>query len=302
MNDNFRSGFVAVIGRPNVGKSTLVNTLIGRKVSIISPKPQTTRNQIKGIYTTPNEQIIFIDTPGIHKPRHELGKFMNRSALTTLTDVDLILYIVDGSLDYGTGEAYVIERLKKTAVPVILTVNKIDLIKNKNRLLENVIKYTAAYNFAAVYYVSALQGDNMDKLLGEVSARMEPGPKYYPGEEYSASPESFIIAEIIREKALLLTREEVPHSLAVATEEIKPAEDNPHLIDVRATIYVERSSQKKIIIGSGGQMLKEIGTLARREIVMLFGQKIFLDLWVKVETDWRNKTRELRRLGYFLEN
>ena len=302
MSNDFRSGFIAVLGRPNVGKSTLVNSLIGRKISIISPKPQTTRNQIKGIYTTESEQIIFIDTPGIHKPRHQLGEFMNREAFATLSDADLILYIIDGTAAYGSGEQFVIERLKKTDVPVILTVNKIDLIKDKNRLLENIVRFTKAYEFSEVYYVSALRGDNLEKLRMALVKRMPNGPKYYPGDTYSDRPESFIIAEIIREKALTLTKEEVPHSLAVVTESIGPAADNPHLLEIRATVYVERPSQKKIIIGAGGKMLKQIGTAARKEIVMLFGQKIYLDLWVKVESDWRNKKRELRRLGYFLEN
>ena len=301
MKKDFHSGFVTIIGRSNVGKSTLLNTILGQKISIISPKPQTTRNQIKGIYTTDNEQVIFIDTPGIHKPRHQLGEFMNRQAFTALNEVDLILYMVDGTEDFGTGEAFIIERLKRTEVPVILVVNKIDLIKNKKQLAENILKYDQSFNFLAIYYISALNGENVPKLLLEIIQQMPLGPKYYPGEEYSDQPESFIVAEIIREKALLLTREEIPHSLAVVIDHIGPADDNPDLLEIRATIFVERASQKKIMIGAGGLMLKEIGTRARREIVMLFGQKIYLDLWVKVEDDWRNKKTELRRLGYFLE-
>lgn len=301
MSGDFRSGFVAVVGRPNVGKSTFVNSVIGRKVSIISPKPQTTRNQIRGIYTSEATQIIFVDTPGIHKPKHELGKFMNKEAFAALDGVDLILYIIDAIGDFRAGEEFIIERLVKTEVPVILVVNKIDLVKDKNRLLENIAKYDAAGKFAAVYYVSALRGDNLEKLMTAIEERMPFGPKYYPGEIYSDRPEEFIIAEIIREKALFLTKEEIPHSLAVVIEEIKPAEDNPSLTVIRATIFVERPSQKKIIIGAGGKMLKEIGTLARKEIVMLFGNKVFLDLWVKVADDWRNKKTELRRMGYILE-
>ncbi|HHZ18416.1 MAG TPA: GTPase Era [Acholeplasmataceae bacterium] len=301
MADKFRSGFVAVVGRPNVGKSTLINAIIGRKVSIISPKPQTTRNQIKGVYTSATAQIIFIDTPGIHKPRHELGRFMNKEAFASLSGVDLILYIIDAAEDFSSGEEFIIERLNKSDVPVIMVVNKIDLVKDKNRLLENIVKYDAAGKFTEVYYVSALRGDNLEKVLTAIEERLPEGPKYYPGEVYSDRPEQFIIAELIREKALLLTKEEVPHSLAVVTEEGKTAEDNPDLTEIRATIYVERPSQKKIIIGAGGKMLKEIGTLARKEIVMLFGNKVYLELWVKVADDWRNKKAELKRMGYFLE-
>lgn len=301
MTRNFNSGFVAVIGRPNVGKSTLVNAFLGRKVSIISPKPQTTRNQIKGIYTTENEQVIFIDTPGIHKPRHRLGEFMNREAFASLSEVDLILYIIDGADDYGAGESFICERLKRTKTPVFLVANKIDLVKNKQRLMENIIKFTESFSFAEVYYVSALTGENIDKLLAAITAAMRPGPKYYPGEEYSDRPENFIVAEIIREKALILTREEVPHSLAVVVDHLGPAADKAGLLEIRAMIYVERASQKKILIGAGGKMMKEIGTRARKELLMLLGQKIYLDLWVKVEEDWRNKKQELRRLGYFLE-
>lgn len=299
--NNFKSGFVALIGRPNVGKSTLINNILHQKISIISPKPQTTRNRIQGIYTTEEEQIIFIDTPGVHKPKHQLGEFMNKESLSTLSDVDLIMFIIDGTQDFGSGDEFLIEQFNKVNTPVFLVVNKIDLIKNKGRLMENVLKFINAYQFKEVFYISALSGENIDKLITSISGNLEVGPMYFPKDQVSDHPEHFIIGEIIREKVLLLTREEVPHSIAVVIEEMKNDEENPDLINIRATIYVERTSQKKIIIGNKGKMMKEIGTLARKEIVMLLGQKVFLELWVKVEEDWRNKKSQLKRMGYFLE-
>lgn len=302
MNKTHKSGFVALIGRPNVGKSTFVNQVLGKKISIISNKPQTTRNKIQGIYTTDTEQIIFIDTPGIHKPHHQLGEFMNKESLSTLTDVDMILLIVDGTSPFGAGDEFVINQLKNVDTPVYLVVNKIDLIKDKDRLLENVLKFKNAYDFKEIFYISALNGDNVSKLIENMVENLDEGPEYYPADQISDHPESFVIAEIIREKVLQLTKEEVPHSVAVVVESMKASSEDENLIDLHATIYVERQSQKKIIIGHNGQMIKNIGTLARKEIVMLLGQKIYLELWVKVEEDWRNKKSQLKRLGYFLEN
>lgn len=301
MNKEFKSGFVAVVGRPNVGKSTFINNVLGQKVSIISPKPQTTRNQIRGIYTTEESQIIFIDTPGIHKPKHELGGLMNRQALNTLSEVDVILLIVDGIQDFGPGDEFVVNELKKVDTPVFLVINKIDLIKDKARLMDNLLKFQAAYDFQEVLYISALTGENLQILLSKINNILELGPMYYPSDQTSDQPESFIISEIIREKVLLLTKEEVPHSVAVVVEEMKEDTNNPNLINIHALIYVERPSQKKIIIGNQGKMIKDIGTLARKEIVMILGKKVFLELWVKVETDWRNKANQLKRLGYNLE-
>lgn len=301
MNNSFKSGFVALIGRPNVGKSTFVNSVVGQKVSIISPKPQTTRNKIQGIYTTDSEQIIFIDTPGVHKPKHQLGEYMNRESLSTLTDVDIILYVIDATEDFGRGDEFLISQFKNIQTPIILVVNKIDLVKNKQRLMENIIKFTDSYEFKEIYYISALNGENTESLLNAIKDHLEEGPMYYPKDQISDHPEQFITAEIIREKAIILTKEEVPHSIAVVIDEMKSDEENENLLNIRATIFVERQSQKKIIIGSQGDMIKKIGTLARKEIVMLLGQKIFLELWVKVEDDWRNKKTQLRRLGYNLE-
>ena len=297
----FRSGFVALIGRPNVGKSTFLNCVLNQKFSIISPKPQTTRNCIQGIYTTDKEQIIFIDTPGIHKPLHKLGDFMNDESLSTFDNVDIIMYIVDGTSDFGAGDKFIINELKKTDTPVYLIVNKIDLIKDKEKLMKNVIAYTSSYDFEEVYYISALKGNHVDELLNKISENLEPGPMYFPKDQISDHPENFIIAEIIREKVLYLTKEEVPHSVAVVIEYKDPNEDNPNLTDISAVIVVERQSQKKIIIGKNGQMIKEIGTRARKEIAMILGTKVYLELFVRVEDDWRNRSSQLKKLGYFTE-
>ena len=297
----YKSGFVGLIGRPNVGKSTFLNNVLGKKVSIISPKPQTTRDVIQGIYTTDDEQIIFIDTPGIHKPKHELGKYMNEISLETFDSVDILLFIVDGTMDFGSGDEFVINQLKKSETPCYLVVNKIDLIKDKDRLMENVIKYTNAFDFKEVLYISALNGDNVSKLLDVIRSHLEVGPMYYPKEQVSDHPENFILAEIIREKVLLLTKEEVPHSVAVVIENREIDSENPLLTNINAVIVVERPSQKKIIIGSGGKMIKEIGSSARKELVMVLGTKVYLELFVKVIEDWRNRPNELKKLGYYID-
>ena len=298
---DFKSGFVGLIGRPNVGKSTLLNNILGKKVSIISPKPQTTRDVIQGIYTTDTEQIIFIDTPGIHKPKHELGKYMNEISLETFDSVDLLLFIVDGTMEFGAGDEYVINLLKKCETPCYLVVNKIDLIKDKDRLMENIIKFTKAYDFKEVLYISALNGDNVEKLLDCIKSHLEFGPMYYPKDQISDHPENFILAEIIREKVLFLTKEEVPHSVAVVIENREVDSQNPLLTNINAVIVVERPSQKKIIIGAGGKMIKEIGTSARQELVMVLGTKVYLELFVKVIEDWRNRPNELKKLGYYID-
>ncbi|MBO7536314.1 MAG: GTPase Era [Bacilli bacterium] len=295
----FKSGFVSIIGRPNVGKSTFLNYCLGQKVSIISPKPQTTRNVIQGIYTTDDAQIIFIDTPGIHKPKHELGEYMNKQAFRSIKDVDLVLLLFDGATDFGTGDEFVLRMLKKINASVILVINKIDLVKDKNRLLENVAKLHENYEFIDTFYISALNGDNVEELLKEIINNLEEGPMYYPKDQVSDHPEKFVISEIIREKILLKTSEEVPHSVAVVTEDVKHVDG---LLNVRANIIVERASQKKIIIGAGGKMIKEIGTLARQDIEKVVGEKLFLDLWVKVIPDWRDREAEIKRLGYTLDN
>ena len=292
----FRSGFVSIIGRPNVGKSTFLNYVLGQKISIVSPKAQTTRNQITGIYTTKDAQIIFIDTPGIHKPKNTLGKVMNDYSISTLRDVDEIMWIIDGTQNFGEGDKFVIELLKKTNNKVYLVVNKMDLINDKKRLSNNIDNFVKNYDFADVFYISAKEGTNVDKVLNTLSNSLEEGPMYYPEDQLTNNPQSFVIAELIREKVLLLTKEEVPHSIAVVIEAMN--RDEKGLLNINAAIIVERQSQKKIIIGNQGKMIKEIGTLARKDIVMLLGEKIYLEIWVKVEEGWRDKQFLLNQYGY----
>lgn len=295
VKSGFKSGFVAVIGRPNVGKSTLVNSLIGQKVAIMSDKPQTTRNKILCVLSNEDAQILFIDTPGIHKPKHKLGEYMVRTAEATLKEVDVILFVVDATEKKGPGEAYILERLSQVSTPVILVVNKIDTL-SKQALLPVIDQYTGERDFAAVVPVSALEKTNLTVLVEEIKRHLEPGPQYYPEDMITDQPERLVIAEMIREKVLHHTREEIPHAIAVDIEEIttRPNDD----LYVRAVIYVERDSQKGIVIGAGGQLLKEIGRQARGDIQNLLGSKIYLDLWVKVKKDWRNREGILRSFGY----
>lgn len=297
-NQKFKSGFVTIIGKPNVGKSTFINNCLGRKISIISNKPQTTRNSIQGIYNKENVQIIFIDTPGIHKAHNELGKFMNKESYSTLKEVDLILYIVDGTKNKSTQDDFILKQFKKSETPVYLVINKIDLVSDKNKLLEVVLEYTNEFMFKEVFFISALKGENVEKMLNKITEVLDFGPKYYPLDQVSDHPETFIISELVREKVLYLTHEEIPHSVGVVIESMKEDDRNSKLINIRAIIYVERASQKKIIIGKSGQMIKQIGTLAREEIVPLLGKKVYLDLFVKVLPNWRDKELDLKRLGY----
>ncbi|WP_147802940.1 GTPase Era [Alkalicoccus halolimnae] len=295
-NENYKSGFVALIGRPNVGKSTLLNQLLGQKIAIMSDKPQTTRNRVQGVYTEERGQIVFIDTPGIHKPKHRLGDFMSKVAQTTLREVDLVLFLVDAKEGKGAGDNFIIERLKGVDTPVFLILNKIDEI-HPDELLPLIASYQKEFNFDEVIPVSALEGNNVPTLVDQAFNRLEDGPQFYPDDHITDHPERFLMSEMIREKALHLTREEIPHSLAVEIEQIKPRE-NSDTVYVGAVIVVERSSQKGIIIGRQGKMLKEIGQLAREDIQNMLGTKIFLELWVKVEKDWRNKPKYLKEFGY----
>lgn len=294
-NNNYKSGFVAVIGRPNVGKSTLINGLIGQKIVIMSDKPQTTRNKILCVLTQDDAQILFIDTPGIHKPKHKLGEYMVNAAETTLKEVDVILFVVDASEDIGAGELYILERLQSTDKPVILVVNKIDKV-SKQQVLPAISRYSDRYSFTGVVPISAKEEMNLDNLLIEIKKYLEYGPQYYPSDMVTDQPERLVIAELIREKVLHLTREEIPHAIAVDIEEMSTRKNED--IYVRATIYVERESQKGIVIGAKGALLKEIGALARKDVENLLGSKVYLDLWVKVKKDWRNRDGILRGLGY----
>lgn len=291
----YKSGFVAIIGRPNVGKSTLMNSLIGQKVAIMSDKPQTTRNKILCVLTLEDAQILFIDTPGIHKPKHKLGEYMVKTAENTLHEVDVVAFVVDATEKLGAGEQYILERLKTVKTPVILVINKIDQI-SKNNILPIITQYTNCFDFSAVIPISALEHTNLDHLTGEIKKHLKPGPQYYPDDMLTDQPERLVIAELIREKILHVTREEIPHAVAVDIEEIttRPNDD----LYIRAVVYVERESQKGIVIGAGGKLLKEIGHAARKDIENLLGSKSFLDLWVKVKKDWRNRDSSLRNFGY----
>ena len=290
-----KSGFIAVIGRPNVGKSTLINTLIGQKIAIMSDKPQTTRNRILCILTQPDAQIVFLDTPGIHKPKHKLGEYMVKAAEGTLKEVDAIFFVVDASEKMGPGEYYILERLQATHKPVILVVNKLDLIE-REKALPIISHYTSKYSFAGVVPISAKEEMNLDSLLEEVKKYLPEGPQYYPDDMITDQPERLIVAELVREKALQLTRDEIPHAIAVDVDEMTTRSNDD--VYIRATIYVERDSQKGIIIGAKGTMLKKIGALAREDIQNLLGSKVFLDLWVKVKKDWRNRDGVLHNFGF----
>ncbi|EGO63324.1 GTPase Era [Acetonema longum] len=290
-----QSGFVAVVGRPNVGKSTLVNSLIGQKIAIMSDKPQTTRNKILCVLTQPDAQILFIDTPGIHKPKHKLGEYMVRASESTLREVDVILFVVDATQKMGAGEQYILERIAAVNTPVILAINKIDLV-SRTDLLPVIETYNTAHSFNAVVPISALNRDNLPGLIGEIKKYLEAGPQYYPEDMVTDQPERLVMAELIREKVLHMTREEIPHAIAVDMEEITTRNNGD--LYVRAVIYVERESQKGIVIGHGGGLLKEIGKAAREDIEKLLGSKVFIDLWVKVKKDWRNKEGVLREFGY----
>ncbi len=295
MTEAFKSGFISLIGRPNVGKSTLLNYIIGEKISIISDKAQTTRNRVSGIYTTEDQQMVFLDTPGIHKPKHRLGSFMNTQALTTLNEVDVVLFLVNASEKRGPGDSFIMDKLRTVHQPIFLVVNKIDQV-HPDDLPAIVDSYRVDFDFAEVVPLSAKNGNNVDQLLKTIGHYLEPGPQYYPDEQITDHPESFIIKEIIREKVLELTREEIPHSTAVVIEDIFRNEDDK--LEIQAQIVIERSSQKGIIIGKGGKMLKEIGKRARRDLEALLAEKIYLDLWVRVKEDWRDRDQYLTNFGY----
>lgn len=292
----FRSGFAALIGRPNVGKSTLLNHVLGQKVAIMSDKPQTTRNQIRGVYTTEEVQMIFLDTPGIHKPKSRLGEWMVKTARDTFAEVDVVLFLIDAKEGIGAGDQFIMDLLQEVKTPVFLVVNKIDQV-HPDSLLPLIDEYRNRFSFREVIPISALYGNNTSKLLELILGELPEGPPYYPSEYVTDHPERFIVAELIREKVLHLTREEIPHSVAVVVEEMSPR-DEGDLVDVRATIITERASQKGILIGKQGSMLKEVGQRAREEIQRLLGSKVYLDLWVKVKKDWRNEDFYLRQFGY----
>jgi len=295
----FKSGFVSIVGRPNVGKSTLLNHIVGQKIAIMSNKPQTTRNKITAVHTTEQGQIIFLDTPGIHKPKSKLGDYMVSVAENTLNEVDLVLFVIDAIEKRGPGDEYIIERLKQVKTPVFLVINKIDKV-HPEALLPIIDDYRQLLSFKQIVPISALEGNNTEALVEAIFDEMEEGPMYYPPDQVTDHPERFIVAELIREKVLHLTREEVPHSIAVTVEEMKRGENGKTLY-IYAAIYVERDSQKGILIGEKGKMLREIGSRARADIERLMGDKVFLEIWVKVKKDWRNQERMLRNFGFYDE-
>lgn len=295
MTKSFKSGFVAIVGRPNVGKSTFMNYVLGQKIAIMSDKAQTTRNKIQGVYTKDNAQIVFLDTPGIHKPKHELGEFMVKSAYSALKEVDAVLFMVNVSEKRGQGDDFIIEKLKGIKTPIFLVLNKIDLV-TPEVLLERVESYKDALDFAGVFPISVLQGNNVNELMEALIEALPEGPQYYPADQITDHPEYFVVSELIREKILQLTQEEIPHSVAVTVDKMQ--KDEFDKVHVYANIIVERKSQKGIIIGKGGRLLKEIGTRARRDIQQLLGNKVYLELWVKVEKDWRKRKSNLQEYGY----
>ncbi|ASN05198.1 GTPase Era [Virgibacillus necropolis] len=295
MDNSFKSGFIAIIGRPNVGKSTFMNKVIGQKIAIMSDKPQTTRNKIQGVLTEKDAQLVFIDTPGIHKPKHRLGDFMVKIAENTLNEVDAILFMINAKEGYGKGDQYILDRLQEVKRPVYLIINKIDLI-HPDELFPLIEKYKDKHSFEEVIPISALEGNNVNHLLDVVKKKLPEGPQYYPEDQVTDHPERFIIGELIREKVLQLTHEEIPHSIAVVIENIEKRESNA--IFIQATIVTERSTQKGILIGKQGSMLKNIGKNARKDIESLLGSKVYLELWIKVKKDWRNKQTQLKEYGF----
>lgn len=291
----FRSGFVVLVGRPNVGKSTLLNAVLGEKISIVSRHAQTTRNKITGVWNGENSQVVFLDTPGMHKPKSELGKVIRQSTVDALSEVDVIVFICSCVDPLGAGDRYILSLLKERQVPVILALNKIDLI-TKEELMKKVVQYNKIYDFADIVPISAQTEENIDTFLHIVETHLKEGPKYFPDDMVTDQPERNIVQEIVREKIITRTRDEIPHAIGVFTEEFSERENGK--VYIRCTVYVERESQKRIIIGKKGVLLKEAGKEARTEIQNLINAPVFLDLWVKVHRDWKNKDYILRELGY----
>lgn len=296
MKDNFKSGFAAIIGRPNVGKSTLMNHLIGQKIAITSNKPQTTRNKIQTVYTCEQGQIVFLDTPGIHKAKNKLGDYMVNVAQHTLSEVDVILWLVEPSTFIGAGERHIIEQLKKTKTPVILVINKTDTVK-REEILTFIDAYRKELEFAEIVPVSALKGDNTQDLIDSIFKYLPYGPMFYDEDTVTDQPQRQIVSELIREQALRCLDEEIPHGIAVSIDQMKWRADDS-IVDIDATIVCERDSHKGIIIGKGGSMLKKIGSRARKEIEDLLETQVNLKLWVKVKKDWRDSDFLLKNFGY----
>lgn len=290
----FKSGFISIVGRPNVGKSTLMNRLVGQKVAITSPVAQTTRNRLRGIFTNDSAQIIFVDTPGIHKPHHQLGKILVQNAVSALANVDVVLFLVDSSQEAGGGDRYVADLLQNSKIPVVLGLNKVDLQKGETEDLDKSYQEIAQSNWDIVKF-SAVTGEGLENLQEKLINKLDFGPYYYPPDLVTDQPERFVIGELIREQILLQTRDEIPHSVAVTVEKI---EEEKKITRIYAAISVERNSQKAIVIGQKGQMLKQIGTASREQMQKLLSGKVYLELFVKVEPKWRHSSSRLAEFGY----
>ena len=299
MSNEHRSGFVTIVGRPNVGKSTLLNHIIGEKVSIISDKIQTTRTPVQGILSDEDTQIIFIDTPGIHKPKHRLGDYMVDVSVQTLNDVDVVLFMINAVEGYGKGDQFILDKLNQIDKPVFLVINKVDQI-HPDALFPIIEQYQSKCKFEEIIPVSALNGNNVEKLLDLLKSHLQEGPKYFDADQITDKTERFMTSELIREKVLTYTEEEVPHSINVVVEDM--VRNKKDKLQIQATIVTERESQKGILIGKRGSMLKSIGRSARRDIEDMLGEKIFLDLWIKVKKDWRNKESLLTQYGFYTDD
>ncbi|PIE35473.1 GTPase Era [candidate division KSB3 bacterium] len=293
----FHSGFIAIIGRTNVGKSTLLNRILQQKITIMSDKPQTTRNKIVGIYHRDQAQIVFLDTPGFHKPKHRLNEIMMKTAVKTLEGIDTVFYIIEPESKIGPGDRYILDILQNVTTPVLLGINKIDLVPQREQLLPVIEAYSKSLQFAEILPFSALEDENVEDVIQTLTRYLPEGPQYYPEDMVTDQPERFLMAELIREKILHSTREEIPYSVAVIIDTMKTREDK-EIVDIEATVYVERDSQKGIIIGKSGAMLKRVGSLARKDIERILGTRVFLKLWVKSRKNWRMNERDLQMFGY----
>ena len=300
MNTNDKSAFVAIVGRPNVGKSSILNRLLGQKIAIVSSKPQTTRNRITGVLTDGEYQLVFFDTPGMHKPKNSLGKYMVRSVNESVGGVDCCMLVVEAGKEPTNTELALIEKFRSLEMPAILAINKIDMLKEKDALMKQILDYTKLYNFDAVVPVSAQDGSGMDELLDELKKQSSEGGHYFDDDTLTDQPERVIVAEIIREKILRLCDKEIPHGTAVVIEKMKTRDNG--ILDIDATIFCERDTHKRIIIGKNGTMLKKISTFARQDIENFFDCKVFLHTWVKVKEDWRNRAQILQNFGFDEKN
>ncbi|MBC3803172.1 GTPase Era [Acetobacterium fimetarium] len=296
MNEPFKSGFISIVGRPNVGKSTLLNNIMEEKLVITSAKPQTTRNAIRCIYTDEYAQMVFIDTPGMHRPKNKLGDYMQKAAENTVSDVDAVLYLVEPETKIGPGDQYILEMLKNCGTPVILVINKIDLLP-KEEILLTIAAYQKYDFLKCIIPISAAKGDGIKELLDAITKLLDPGPMFFPADMIIDQSERWIVQELIREKLLNLLKDEVPHGIAVEVTSMKPRKGKD-IVDIEATIYCERKTHKGILIGKGGSMLTKIGSQARKDIEFFLKSKVNLQLWVKVRSDWRDSNFDLKELGY----